>query len=396
MNERTSISWPERLRQLSCAVVIPTYNNAETLNRVIEGVKGYCSDIFVVNDGSTDSTEKILAEMTQIHTIAYKRNRGKGYALRMGLHAAADAGFRYAITIDSDGQHYPDDIPVFAEYIEHHPDRLLVGERNLTAENMPKKNSFANRFSNFWYRMETGRKLNDTQSGFRLYPLQKIGKMKTLCRRYEFEVEIIVRATWHGIDVTNIPIRVYYAPKDKRVSHFRPWRDFTRISLLNTMLVLEALLLYYPWRFVRSLTRENIRHFIHNNITHSGESNLRIATAMGWGIFCGIIPFWGYQMIFAGVTAHLLKLNKIIAIVFSNISIPPMIPVILYGSYWLGGKTLGLPVTLTFEEISFQHLTGSLLQYIAGSFMLATVCGMATTAVGWLLMTLLKRQPDHE
>lgn len=390
------IPWAERARRLGCAVVIPTYNNDRTLGGVIAGVRRYCADIFVVNDGSTDRTAEVLASTEGIRTIAYARNRGKGYALRCGLRAAREAGFRYALTIDSDGQHYPDDIARFIERIERRPDTLLIGARNLTADNMPARNTFANRFSNFWYLVETGRRLEDTQSGFRLYPLRRLGRLRSLCSRYEFEVEVIVRAAWRGVEVENIPVRVYYAPDGERVSHFRPLRDFTRISLLNSVLVLEALLFYYPWRFFRALTRENIRRFIRRNITRSPESNARLAAAMGWGVLCGILPIWGYQMIFAGLSAHFMRLNKLVAIVFSNISIPPMIPFILYGSYWLGGRITGLPVELTLAEVTLRRMAECLAQYLAGSVALAVVAGAAVWAVSWCVMTLMKRTPRHE
>nr|WP_234025726.1 DUF2062 domain-containing protein [Alistipes sp. Marseille-P5061] len=390
------IPWAERARRLGCAVVIPTYNNDRTLGGVIAGVRRYCADIFVVNDGSTDRTAEVLASTEGIRTIAYARNRGKGYALRRGLRAAREAGFRYALTIDSDGQHYPDDIARFIERIERRPDTLLIGARNLTADNMPARNTFANRFSNFWYLVETGRRLEDTQSGFRLYPLRQLGRLRSLCSRYEFEVEVIVRAAWRGVEVENIPVRVYYAPDGERVSHFRPLRDFTRISLLNSVLVLEALLFYYPWRFFRALTRENIRRFIRRNITRSPESNARLAAAMGWGVLCGILPIWGYQMIFAGLSAHFMRLNKLVAIVFSNISIPPMIPFILYGSYWLGGRITGLPVELTLAEVTLRRMAECLAQYLAGSVALAVAAGAAVWAVSWCVMTLMKRTPCHE
>lgn len=390
------IPWAERARRLGCAVVIPTYNNDRTLGGVIAGVRRYCADIFVVNDGSTDRTAEVLASTEGIRTIAYARNRGKGYALRRGLRAAREAGFRYALAIDSDGQHYPDDIARFIERIERRPDTLLIGARNLTADNMPARNTFANRFSNFWYLVETGRRLEDTQSGFRLYPLRQLGRLRSLCSRYEFEVEVIVRAAWRGVEVENIPVRVYYAPDGERVSHFRPLRDFTRISLLNSVLVLEALLFYYPWRFFRALTRENIRRFIRRNITRSPESNARLAAAMGWGVLCGILPIWGYQMIFAGLSAHFMRLNKLVAIVFSNISIPPMIPFILYGSYWLGGRITGLPVELTLAEVTLRRMAECLAQYLAGSVALAVAAGAAVWAVSWCVMTLMKRTPCHE
>ena len=390
------IPWAERARRLGCAVVIPTYNNDRTLGGVIAGVRRYSADIFVVNDGSTDRTAEVLASTEGIRTIAYARNRGKGYALRCGLRAAREAGFRYALTIDSDGQHYPDDIARFIERIERRPDTLLIGARNLTADNMPARNTFANRFSNFWYLVETGRRLEDTQSGFRLYPLRRLGRLRSLCSRYEFEVEVIVRAAWRGVEVENIPVKVYYAPDGERVSHFRPLRDFTRISLLNSVLVLEALLFYYPWRFFRALTRENIRRFIRRNITRSPESNARLAAAMGWGVLCGILPIWGYQMIFAGLSAHFMRLNKLVAIVFSNISIPPMIPFILYGSYWLGGRITGLPVELTLAEVTLRRMAECLAQYLAGSVALAVAAGAAVWAVSWCVMTLMKRTPCHE
>ena len=290
--EQTTMTYKERMQALRCVVLMPTYNNAGTIATVINDVKEFATDVIVVNDGSTDETAQILASIEGIKVIDYPNNKGKGYALKLGLQKAYEWGYRYAITIDSDGQHYADDIPTFLDKIEEKPDSLLIGARNLTAENMPSKNTFANRFSNFWYKVETGQELSDTQSGYRLYPLERLQNIHFLTRRYEFEVEIIVRAAWRGVNVENIPIKVYYPPVEERVSHFRPLQDFTRISLLNTVLVLYAFLLYYPWRFLRSLTLSNIKKFIDQQIVHSADSNVRMAAAMGWGIFCGLIPIW--------------------------------------------------------------------------------------------------------
>lgn len=384
-------TYRERMRALGCIVVIPTYNNAGTLARVVEDVKQYAEDVLVVNDGSTDATQSILERIEGIRVHSYAVNRGKGYALKRGLKLAHEWGFRYALTIDSDGQHYADDIPSFIERIEEVPDSLLIGARNLTADNMPSKNTFANRFSNFWYRVETGQRLSDTQSGFRLYPLRKLQNIRFITSRYEFEVEIIVRAAWRGIRVENLPIKVYYPPQEERVSHFRPLRDFTRISILNTVLVLYALLFYYPWRFLRSLTPENIHDFVDRHLIHSAESNLRMACSMGWGVFCGIIPLWGYQMIFAFATAHLISLNKIVAVVFSNVSIPPMIPLILFGSLWTGATLWGEEIAFSFREVNFALVADFMKQYLVGSVVLAAVAGCVVTLAGWLVMTLAKR-----
>lgn len=385
------MTYRERMRELGCIVVMPTYNNAGTLARVIGDVLQYAEDVLVVNDGSTDVTQSILEQIDGIRIHSYAENRGKGHALKCGLKLAYEWGFRYALTIDSDGQHYADDIPAFIERIEQVPDSLLIGARNLTADNMPSKNTFANRFSNFWYRVETGQRLEDTQSGFRLYPLRKLQHIRFLTTRYEFEVEIIVRAAWRGVRVENLPIKVYYPPQEERVSHFRPLRDFTRISILNTVLVLYALLFYYPWRFLRALTAENIHDFFDRNLIHSSESNPRMACSMGWGVFCGIIPLWGYQMIFAFATAHLMRLNKIVAVVFSNVSIPPMIPLILFGSLWTGARLLGEEIAFSFREVDFALLADFMKQYLVGSVVLAAVAGCVVALVGYLVMVLCKR-----
>lgn len=386
----------ERMAALKCVVLMPTYNNAGTIAKVIADVKEYSADVIVVNDGSTDDTKNILASIEGIKVIDYPNNKGKGYALKLGLQKAYEWGYRYAITIDSDGQHYADDIPTFLDKIEEKPDSLLIGARNLAADNMPSKNTFANKFSNFWYKVETGQTLSDTQSGYRLYPLEKLQKIYFITRRYEFEVEIIVRAAWRGVNVENIPIKVYYPPVEERVSHFRPLQDFTRISILNTVLVLYALLIYYPWKFVRSLTPTNIKNFIDKQILHSKDSNLRMAAAMGWGIFCGVIPIWGYQMVFAGLSAHFMRLNKVVTIVFSNISIPPMIPFLLYGSVVLGALVLGIENPFTFEAITLESVGQSLTQYFVGSVALAALLGLLVFIISLLAMIICKRKPGNE
>lgn len=387
------IDCKDRLKALGVVVLIPTYNNHATLLSVVDEVACYSDDIIVVNDGSTDGTADILAAKQGITLISYADNRGKGYALKVGLRHAAVLGYRYAITIDSDGQHYPDDIPLFIDQVEKTPDALIVGARNLTADNMPGKNTFANKFSNFWFKVETGITMQDTQSGYRLYPLKKIAGMRFFTPRYEFELEIIVRGAWKRIPVINIPIKVFYPCQEERVSHFRPLRDFTRISILNTFLVIIALLYYYPICFFRALTKENIRRFIRDHITHSKESNLKITFSVGLGIFFGIVPLWGWQMISAGLTAHLLRLNKVIAVAVSNISIPPMIPFILYGSMAMGGLALKRPTLLPLSSINIESISGCMYQYIVGSIILAVIASVALGTVTFVMLNFFRRNP---
>lgn len=381
---------PQKLKTLGIAVIIPTYNNGKTLETVINGVQQYCQDIFVVNDGCTDNTTDILEKHPELHVINHAVNRGKGTGLRNGLLAAREAGFRYAITIDSDGQHYPDDIPTFISEIEKTPGNILVGARNLTADNMPGKNTFANKFSNFWFKLETGINLPDTQSGFRLYPLDKIGDMRLLTAKYEFELEILVCAAWSGVPIRNIPIRVYYPPQNERISHFRPLRDFTRISIVNTILVLIAAVWIWPRNFFRKFSWSNIKKYTHQ-IIHSNIGSRELTLSVMLGIFMGIIPIWGYQIVCTIFIAHFLKLNKVIAVLFSNISIPPMIPFILFGSYATGCWILGEELTFHYDTLNFRNITQVLTQYLVGSIIFAILCSLLAGGITYCIIRLVRK-----
>ena len=242
----------EELRKINVAIIVPTYNNAGTLAAVIDSLLPYSTDIYVVNDGSTDTTSEILERYHQsIKSISYLQNKGKGYALKTGFRTALADGFDYAITIDSDGQHFASDIEVFINAIVQSPDTLFVGNRGFGHKNMKGGSTFANKFSNFWFRLQTFINLPDTQSGYRLYPLRKMGKMRLWTNRYEAELELLVFSAWRGIAIKPLSISVYYAPVEQRVTHFRPFHDFFRISVLNTVLVFLAIIYGYPSLAVR-------------------------------------------------------------------------------------------------------------------------------------------------
>lgn len=266
--------YEEQFRKHNACVLIPTYNNAAVLPDVLEEVLQYTSRVVVVNDGSTDETEEILKQNPQVYSLSYKKNKGKGYALRTGFKEAAKLGYKNVITIDSDGQHYPEDLSKFLQQLDETPDVLIIGARNMSQENVLGKSSFGNKFSNFWYWVNTGIKLPDTQSGYRSYPINKLASKKYFTTKYEFEIEVIVRAAWSGIKVISIPVSVYYPKPEERISHFRPFKDFTRISILNTVLVLIALLWIKPRDFIRMLFSKEGWKAIWNIIfIHPEESN---------------------------------------------------------------------------------------------------------------------------
>ncbi|HAO45999.1 MAG TPA: DUF2062 domain-containing protein [Ferruginibacter sp.] len=389
------VSPREKFDELKACVIIPTYNNAATLAGVIEDVSRYTTHIIVVNDGSTDGTADAVKAYPYVQLISYQPNKGKGWALRQAFARAAEKGYQYGITIDSDGQHFAKDLPVFLDRLEQSRNSIIIGARNMNQESVPGGSSFGNKFSNFWFRVETGINSPDTQSGYRLYPLEPLKKMRFFTRKYEFEIEVLVRAAWKGVDVESVPVTVYYAPPGERVSHFRPFKDFFRISVLNTVLVLITFLYIKPRDFFRTLfSRKKLGKLLDDHLFNTHQSPQLKAMSVAFGIFMGIIPIWGFQLVAAIFLAVLFKLNKPLVIIAANISIPPMIPLIIFLSYkmgmpWMGDKAMHISFSKT---ITLNSVKNNLLQYIYGSITLAVLAGIVAGLLTFIFLKLISKK----
>ena len=228
-------------------VIIPTYNNAGTLKDVLSRTLAQGLPVVVVDDGCTDGTREILSGFKDVTVIAHPKNQGKGAVLKTAFRWALEKGYAYAVTIDSDGQHYPEDIP---ELLKAKGERtIVVGSRTTRGANAG--GSFANRFSNFWFTAYTGIGLPDTQTGFRLYSLHDLPSLKVVGNRYEAELSLLLFSAWKGLRLVPVQVRVNY-PKD-RVTHFRPFQDFMRITLVNIIGLPLALLYGWPRILLRKL-----------------------------------------------------------------------------------------------------------------------------------------------
>jgi glycosyltransferase involved in cell wall biosynthesis len=387
--------WKKKFEELRICVIIPTYNNAPELGGVISETALFTDQIIVVNDGSTDETEAILRSFPFIKLISYTKNIGKGWAIRKGFRLARELGYEFAITIDSDGQHSAKDLPAFVQKIELTPEAIIIGARNMDQLSVPKKSSFGHRFSNFWFHVETGIKAPDTQSGFRSYPLAPLKRIHFFTRKYEFEIEVLVRAAWKKIKIESIPISVYYAPKEERISHFRPFLDFTRISILNTVLVFVSFLFIKPRDFFLSIfQKKKWKSVVNDFLFNSFQSDGIKAFSVALGAFIGILPIWGFQLVLAIFLAILLKLNKPLVIIAANISIPPMIPLIIFlsykvGAFWMHGNTVDLKLS---GAITRETAKLNLQQYIFGSVTLAIVTGAGLGLFAYMLLKFFGRK----
>ena len=224
-----------RLRDLARSywVVIPAYNEAETVRDVAMRARQQCPNVIVVDDGSTDGTARALAglDITQIH---HEENRGKAGSLQRGFEHALAHGALGIITLDADGQHAPEEIPIFLTASINAPDVFLVGIRPRDK----RKTSFwrygANRVADFWISWAAGHLIDDTQSGFRLYPatlLRRIDLAEGKERSFVFESEVLIEASHVGTLIGMVTVGV--APRmGSRPSHFRPVYDIAKITLM--------------------------------------------------------------------------------------------------------------------------------------------------------------------
>jgi glycosyltransferase involved in cell wall biosynthesis len=224
------------------AVVIPVYNHRDALRDVVQRALALGVPIFVIDDGSTDGGGDTVRDLTGVSLLRHPANRGKGEALLTGFRAAAETA-DWAITLDADGQHHPEDAEALMRAIPRGKRPIVVGRREgMQPAGAPWTSRFGRRFSNFWVRMAGGPVLADTQSGFRVYPLPEVFELGVTAGGYQFEIESLVRARWKGIPVIEAPVRVTYAGKEKRVSHFHPFFDFLRNTRTFSRLIFRRVL----------------------------------------------------------------------------------------------------------------------------------------------------------
>ena len=215
-------------------IVIPVYNNPETIGSVVHDALKTGAYVIVVDDGSEPAVA-FEEGNDRLELLRHTHNKGKGEAIISGGNRARALGFDAFFIVDADGQHFPSEISRFED--KQRDKCIVIGNRRFE-ENVPGSSQFGRKFSNFWVRLETGKRLDDTQSGFRSYPVSVLD-LPLHKKRYDFEIEVLVQHLWAGGCVEEVEISVYYPRPEERVSHFDKLRDNVRLSLLHTSLVLR-------------------------------------------------------------------------------------------------------------------------------------------------------------
>ncbi|NQU44957.1 DUF2062 domain-containing protein [bacterium] len=374
-------------------LVIPTYNNRATLRGVVERALRIGPTVLVVNDGCTDGGPDTL-EGLGIARIDFPENRGKGAAILAAGRWAEERGFSHLVTIDADGQHDPADTPAVLRKIEEKPWAIVVGNRRFVGRDVPGSSRFGRVWSNLWLRIASGSTVADSQCGFRAYPIAALTRLRYSSCRYDFEVEVLIRAAWAGLALDSVDVSVHYPPREERVSHFDSFRDNARISRVYALSTMRALA---PWPHrVRFRTPETENRLSWRRPLRSIKQLLRERTSPGemalavmLGIIAGALPIFGLHSVAILLLATLFRLNRVIAFNSQHLCMPPFVPALCIeiGYYLRHGEFL---TELSLRTLGHEaHLR--LLEWLIGSLILGPALALVAGGTVYLLAWSFQR-----
>jgi uncharacterized protein (DUF2062 family) len=384
-------------------VVMPTFNNDRTLADIIARVALLSLPMIVVDDGCTDSTPAVLERWkrehpeTKLDVHVHPVNRGKAAALKTGFAAAGESGFTHAITIDTDGQHDPEEIPVLLQAARKHPQAYVLGFRDDTRADYPAKSRVGRRISNAFIHLESGLRVRDSQCGMRVYPLRLVQIARCRAGHFGYEAEIITRAGWSGCPIVELPIVTRYLSPGQRVSHFRPWLDTVRGIGMHIRLLARALLpwprhpKYAPsgashrqplvpalWRWINPMQAWR-------DLRRGELSRNEVAAALAVGVFIANLPAYGFQTILSLYTARRLHLQPVAVVAGSHVSIPPLAPFLIAAAIGTGHLVLHR----AWPGMALLHGT---LPHFAGSLLLDWLVGGVVLGIAMAVMTFVGAQ----
>lgn len=238
---------------MKLCIVIPYYNHPHAIAGVVASLEPLGLPCRIVDDGSDAASQQVLAQIaTREDWVSVQRlpvNRGKGAAVMAGCDAALAEGFTHALQIDADGQHDVSTLPVLIEHARREPAAMVTGQA-VYDDSVPRARQYGRYLTHVWVWINTlSFEIRDSMCGLRVYPLAaatQVWRQQRIGERMDFDTEILVRLSWNGIRVINVPTRVSY-PRDG-VSHFRMLKDNVYISRMHTRLFFGML-----WRLPRLL-----------------------------------------------------------------------------------------------------------------------------------------------
>ncbi|SLM29164.1 Glycosyl transferase family 2 [Desulfamplus magnetovallimortis] len=374
-------------------IVIPVYNHVATLKDVVSKALQYCKSIIVIDDGSSEPCIESISHLN-VPVLYHHENRGKGAAIKTAAAVASSMGYTHMITIDADGQHDPSDIPAFIDAINAASQDIIIGKRNFDTVNVPKSSVFGRAFSNFWLRVQTGTATGDVQSGFRAYPLFIFDGVPFNENRFAFEVEVLVKSVWGGVEIKDIDISVIYQKGKKRISHFNFLRDNFALTKLNTRLTLRSFvpMSHKPLKPGVNKPKLSILRPVQSLqvLAESGLSPARLSMSGAAGVFIGALPLIACHTVFLLFTAGYFRLSKVTALAASQICMPPFMPALCIevGYYMRNGHFL---TDISLQTLGYEGVE-RLFEWFLGSLVVAPLTALIVGGV--IFVSLYFLQPS--
>ena len=234
------------MNQNKIIIVIPTYNNPESIRDVVFDVMDHKYKVMVIDDGSDLPVEDFFSaeEKNKIHFIRHEKNQGKGEAIISGAEKAKELGYTHILSMDGDGQHLASQAYLLIDICDG--DEIIIGARNLNLEHVPFGSKFGRWFSNMWACWDTGQTITDSLSGYRIYPIS-ILNLPIKTQRFDWEMEVLVRHADAGKKIKEVGIECHYPTTEERVSHFRNFEDTMAIVWVHVQIL--------PFKWIRAITK---------------------------------------------------------------------------------------------------------------------------------------------
>lgn len=222
------------------SVIVPIYNGERYLDELCRRILKLCplENIILIDDASEDNSRNKAISLG-LNVVSFKDNRGKGAVLQEGFKIALSSGYKFAFTIDCDLQHKPEDFPLFFEKQNETEADLIIGMRDFSPEIMPKHRVMSNTITSKIVSFVAGKKIIDSQSGYRLYNLQKLSNLKFKSERYQFETEVILKFAKLNAQIEFVPIPTIYNGQESYISNFRDIGNFIKIVIFEMINKLE-------------------------------------------------------------------------------------------------------------------------------------------------------------
>lgn len=234
------------MNQTNVIVIIPTYNNPETIRNVVNDVLNHNYKVIVVDDGSDMAVKNLFSEEEQkkIYFVRHDENQGKGQAIISGTIKAKELAYSHVLSMDGDGQHLASQAKHLIDVCN--ADEIIIGARNFDLEHVPFGSKFGRWFSNMWACWDTGYTIKDSLSGYRIYPVS-ILDLPIKTKRFDWEMEVLVRHADAGKKIKEVDIECYYPIAEDRVSHFKKFEDTMAIVWVHVQIL--------PFKWVKAILK---------------------------------------------------------------------------------------------------------------------------------------------